>query len=79
MEFKKVMTIGSLVLASTFVLAACGGGNDTKKDSSDSKTSEVAKDSSKKESKEMVKTAGGELKDVPTLLKKKTLTIKAGK
>ena len=79
MEFKKVMTIGSLVLASTFVLAACGGGNDTKKDSSDSKTSEVAKDSSKEESKEMVKTAGGELKDGTYTLEEKNFDDKGWK
>lgn len=79
MEFKKVMTIGSLVLASTFVLAACGGRNDTKKDSSDSKTSEVAKDSSKKESKEMVKTAGGELKDGTYTLEEKNFDDKGWK
>lgn len=66
-------------LASTFVLAACGGGNDTKKDSSDSKTSEVAKDSSKEESKEMVKTAGGELKDGTYTLEEKNFDDKGWK
>ncbi|MGY3778310.1 FMN-binding protein [Isobaculum melis] len=60
MKLKKVVATLSLVLASTFVLAACGGKDDAKKDSSSKEATSSVE--SKKESKVAVELKDGEYK-----------------
>lgn len=60
MEFKKVFSTATLMLASTFVLAACGGA-DTETESSAAASSEIMVESSSEA--EATSTATGELKD----------------
>lgn len=60
MKLKKVVATLSLVLASAFVLAACGGNDDAKKDSSSKESTSSVE--SKKESKVAVELKDGEYK-----------------
>lgn len=58
MEFKKTLSTATLLLASTFVLAACGGA-DTETESSEAASSEVVVEASS----EATSTVAAELKD----------------
>jgi len=61
MELKKTLSTATLLLASTFVLAACGGA-DTETESSETASSEVVVESSSEASSEATSTAA-ELQD----------------
>ena len=62
MELKKTLSTATLLLASTFVLAACGGA-DTETESSEAASSEVVVESSSEASSEATSEAAAELKD----------------
>lgn len=64
MELKKTLSTATLLLASTFVLAACGGADtETETESSAAASSEVVVESSSEATSEATSEAAAELKD----------------